>query len=32
VNPVHWNYILLLPVSLLIVLIGFELIRLLDRR
>lgn len=32
VNPVHWNYVLLLPVSLLILFIGFELIRLLDRR
>jgi hypothetical protein len=31
-DPIHWNYVLLLPISLLIVAVGFELIRLFNRR
>ena len=31
-DPVHWNYILLLPLSLLIILIGFEIIKLMERQ
>jgi hypothetical protein len=31
-NPIHWNYVLLLPISLLIVAVGFELIGLFNRR
>ncbi len=31
-DPIYWNYVLLLPISLIIVVVGFELIRLFNRK
>ncbi len=31
-DPVYWNYVLLLPISLIIIAVGFELIRLFNRK
>ena len=31
-DPINWRYILLIPVVLLIILIGFEIIRLIERQ
>lgn len=31
-DPIHWNYILFLPVMLIIIFIGYEALRLLFRR
>jgi hypothetical protein len=31
-DPIHWNYVLLLPISLIIIAVGFELIRLFNRK
>lgn len=31
-DPINWNYILLIPVALVILIVGYELIRLLYRR
>ncbi len=31
-DPINWNYLLLLPISLIIIAVGFELIRLFNRQ